>query len=628
MKKLITILMCLQMIIAPVAYSQATSGSSGDQFRENPQAKKQGGSIMNQILGISQAAVGTTAIGMCRMGLMLPSIMIYMAGSLAYIASEVLGGKAKGDALKKKADDIKMVEEKMKKGGGGGDVQKEALVQALKDEEDNLAFVKKRKMWLTAIAAIYAAAAAAAIIENVRLVTTLAAPGGQALAAALPPPFMAGICSPAGALGSVVVVKGVAAAYAILIGMTQESSIGKYGSMLAALLAVVTPLSATIAMALNTPMGRAAIFAAHGVVVWTIKGELTAKEQAFTENIKKLKAAIANFEKDAEPTNGILADTSTTSGSTDGSNSDGTSTSGSSNGTTSGSSSGAGSKSGTSSTPSGLSSNVNSLASGSGNENRLCWGKTTDGMEYSATACGNPTTVVPAKFDASLNVPTLSTAATLANDMAQGFAEGNTAKAEVAAASLASMAGNINQVRDNLMKQMNDKLKAEGKEAIDLDAEANKQLASMNGAMNTALGTENSGLAGLGSNSSNSTMLAPDDKTKTDAEKSAIGSASSDKVIAAPATGSAIHSAPSDSALGITEGISSPKDSSNADASAQASLSKSLNDYEMNESDISEADGVSLFQQVSNRYLRSYPKILQRKQVEPVPAPNPNSPPN
>lgn len=593
MKKLITILMCFQMIVAPVAMAEEKKSDTraSSQFEENPDSKGKN-NYLQQIITIAQAAVGTSVIVSCRFAPLILSMKLYMAGSVVYIASEMMGAKDQKELLKRKTADIKLVEEKMKKSSGGGEVQKEALQQALKEQQDTLKFIKKRQMWINAVMAIYAAAMIAALLEVIKGKLPVSVPPGQ----------IAGCVPASGAVKSTMTAKAVSAAYAY--GMSSGSEgIGKYATMATAVLSVTPKMAATILSILNPPEARVAFFGIGGVLPMKMSGSaLSSKADEIEKNIKKLEAAIKAFDQDSADTNSIATDT--TAGSTDGT------TSGSGDGTTSG----ANGSLTTSGSGSG-SSAVNSLASGVGSTSstpQQCWSQTTEGMTYSTAGCSSPLKIITGLPDNSMELPTLSSASASAERMANALAVENSAAAEVEAANLASMATRLNQAKDNLLKQANDKLKAEGHKPLDIEADAKTQIAAMNDVANSTLGTSGSTMLPPDLAKDSTIYVSPDDTNKSaNGEINSIETASSNKVIDA-------KGANGNSGLGLSEGV----DPSSLNGTKQATLSESLGNYEMNEGDISNGDnGVSLFKQLSNRYLLNYPKIFKKKEIAPSETP-------
>src|SRR3989344_2718511 len=162
MKKLFATLLSLHLILAPVPALAA------------------GGGIAKQILGIANSIVGSTVIVKCAMASMQPSLMVYMAGSLVYVASELAGGNKQKEQQKKQSQSLDSLKANMTE---GGDYQKGAIDAQLKDEKDKLEVIQGRRKWMMATKAIYATATALAIMEYIRSVT---------------PPYItdAGACAP------------------------------------------------------------------------------------------------------------------------------------------------------------------------------------------------------------------------------------------------------------------------------------------------------------------------------------------------------------------------------------------------------------------------------------------------
>jgi hypothetical protein len=588
MKKFITILMCLNLVMAPVAMAQTDSSS---QFTENPDSKAKNSSYMNQILAVSQAAVGSTVILNCSMAKLLPSLIAYAAGSIAYIGSEVMGGKAHSEMLKKKAADIKMIEEKLKAQGGGGEVQKEALEQALKEQKDTAAFIKKRKMWLMAITAIYTTATALAVIELMKVPVPLAQP-----------PLQVGVCKPSTNAG--IIAKGVSAAYSFGASMTSSGPIGQYGSMATGLMFLIPGVSASIMTALNAPPGRIAIFGASTLLVGKIMVDLGSKEKVIKGNIEKLEKALAEFKATTSTGSSVASDinSATTSGSADGSSSN----NGQANLNTTMT---GGSAAGVTALPSVADTNVP----------KTCFTQTSEGMQYSEAGCTKPTTLNVPTFDASIAVPTLKTATIAATNMGNALAAGDLGKAEVEAGTLGTLAGRLNQIRDSLLTKANDQLKASGKAPIDLNGSGKDQLAALEkaggfGSSSTASNGSTSGSSGFGNSSNSSGEDSSSSDKAAGNESMKINTAGSDTAVGVPTSGAETTGleAISEEALIGETGAVAP-----TDAMKEASLTKKLGQYESNESDISDDADFSIFKQVSNRYLLNYPKIFEKKLDQP-----------
>jgi hypothetical protein len=545
MRKFFATVIALQLMLLPVALAQ----SSGDQFRENPGAKG-GGNYAKQILSLSQGIIGSSIITACPAGAKSTSLLVYMAGSLAYIASEILGGKAQNQNHKKRASDLKMIEEKMK-GGSGGDVQKASLEQALKEEKETLAFINKRKMWMMAISAVYAAATGLAVMEMANptenLIPACPETGGAAILGV--------------SLGT---AKIVAIAYSFVGAMTGE---GGMISMLAPLAMMIKSVSNFVPRLYARPQARAITFGVSTALSGLIMKGLMDQAKVTKDNINKLEKVLANWKESTQTTTTLAQDTDLDKA-------------------------GAGSITGASSENSAL----RMLAEG--DVPKHCWSNSPEGMSFSEASCKNAVRLNRPQFDANLNIPTLSTAANLATDMANGFATGNIGAAEASAAQLGSMAGRIVQTKDNLQKQLNDKLIAEGKNPIDFEKEIQSQLNQQMQQLGAAGG--GASLAALPTDPNAGKLVDEAKEKPTD-----IQTASAGATISTPPGASGVFSE------GLTDDPSLAQIPVALDEKAEF-------DYE--EKDISEKQDVSIFQQVSNRYLFSYPKIFDMRRPEDAPA--------
>lgn len=553
MFKIFAVLMSLQLILAPVALAQG----AGDQFRDGP-AKNGGVDLYaKQIVGLATSAIGSNILTTCKLGKMLPSLMIFMGGSLVHIASEVMGGKAQNENHKKRASSLKMLEEKMKQ-TPGGDLQRASLEEALKEEKETLAFINKRKMWVMAVTAAYLAATVATFVEKVNPTS----------------PKYAGCVKHDPSMGKFTAMA-ISFAYNFVAGKVGGGgAISTYGGLLLSLAPMISGLESIVAKSYNTTTGRAITFGASTVLMGLITNGLAERASETKKNIKKLEEALANF-KDATDTNsGIVTDT------TSGAN---------------------GGELAMLDPSSNKNYAINQLPDGT-TLPQECWSSTGQGMEYSSGACKAPVQLPSIGISGNLNVPTLQAAAGLTNDLARQVASGNIGAAEASAAQLGAMAGQLKQIRDNMEKQMNDKLIAQGEKPVDLQAESEKLASQMLADFDSIAGT-NAGLAGmdLGTTGSEATELS-DKEDKNDS--AAITTAAVDTSI----------DVPSASGNFFNEGLT------NETSVSEVVAQDAPVEYEYDEKDVSERQDVSLWQQVSNRYLFQYNKLFEREKpkLEPV----------
>ena len=558
MFKVLTIFLSLQLILAPVAIAQ----SAGDQFRSEP-ARNGGMDIYaKQIVSLATSAIGANIITSCLKGKLLPSLMVFMGGSLVNIAGEIMGGKAQNENHKKRASSLKMLEEKMKQ-TPGGDLQKASLEEALKEEKETLAFINKRKMWSLAVTAAFLAAAGLSFMEKMRPDLGIAACGPDYKA-----PFTA---------------KALAVAYSVgpgLLGAGGDGGpISQYGGMLVALGTMTGVLGKVVPKAYQTPMSRVITFGAATVLQGLIVKGLMDRAKATKENIEKLEKALAAFKDQTNTDNGIAQDGSSSSPMFD--------------------------SNGAQIDPnSGRNYAINQLADGS-TLPKECWSSTNQGMEYSSSACKSPVRLPSPSFAAGINVPTLQSAAQLSNDLAQQVSRGDIGAAEASAAALGAQAGKLKQIRDNIAKQVNDQLKAKGEKPIDFEGESQKLASQMMSDFNKLSGS-NAGLAGLGSGSGSgldSALAGDADKKEETNVKTASGGAG----INVPSVTGGIITEGLVNDPSLTEGFLAASDNANVD-------------YEYNEDDVSDRTDVSIFDQVSNRYMFQYNKLFSREKpkLEPV----------
>ena len=187
MKQLLALVLSFQLICVPVvgaAASQNNETQKEQQELNDPSknaqtdtgtnaaydARSQGGggyaNFSKQILGASTAIIGSNIISSCKWGAKVPSILAFMGGAIAYLISEVSGGKKQNEEHKQRLERVEQIKKQVAENKGGGDVQRVLIEQRLEEEEKILAFVKERNKWGMAIMAIYTIAAALAVYEE------------------------------------------------------------------------------------------------------------------------------------------------------------------------------------------------------------------------------------------------------------------------------------------------------------------------------------------------------------------------------------------------------------------------------------------------------------------------------
>lgn len=584
MIKIFTVLMSLQLIIAPVAIAQDT----GDQFRSNTDGKKKS-DMMNQITTMAVTAVGTATMS-CPMLPPAPSIAMFAAASLAYVASEVMGGKDQDKFHNKKMADMEMMEEKLKGtgAGGGGEIQKETLEIALAEEKDILAIINKRKKWTSTVSTMYKAAAALAAVE---LALSLI-PGGPKFIVSCNPGLLTGTAG--------LVQKALVGAWAF----TKVTKGDMLGGLAVAVGAAIPAVGVPVSMALKTPATRIATFGVASMLVGKSKGDLEAAATTAQGNIDKIQSVLDQFNADT------FINNSTANTDTSGPDATGGAGSGSGSGLASGGSDLAGPN-----TSSALGSNsVSALPNGDGTRSVNCFTQTNQGIDYSSN-CVNPLVIGEPTYDTRINIPTLKDVTTQSLKFTNAISRGDIAGADAAAAGIDALAGKVKDINDSLKKKANANLVASGQKAIDFEKQE-REIASQIDAAISKSGQSNSSsaLASLSSGLSGST-----DSNNNENDKNAndVTAVSSGEGINISGTG---NGSSSEGLLGnINEGSLSNFESgiSEGDLTAAKSLEDSLNDYETDVNDISSRSEDSIFKQVSMRYRANYDRFFERKKPQP-----------
>ncbi|WP_408095380.1 hypothetical protein ACJVC5_10075 [Peredibacter sp. HCB2-198] len=576
MKKLFAVILSLSLIIAPVPVAHAGAGG-----------------IAKQILGIANGVVGAAVITKCKLASTQPSILIYMAGSIVFVAAEVAGGKKKTKDVESQAQSLDQLKANMKE---GGDYQMAAIEERIKDEKSTLSFIQKRRKWMMATKAIYAAATAMAALE----IVMQSPPIFKSWEAACMPdqshmPMVSAIGLAYGAaMSSGGTLKGFAISAAL--GFVVKEVLSRVG--------IGAEIADKAISILSTAPGRIAFFAAATALVMMIDSELAKEESESKKRLADLEKVRDAF-KAASQTTTQLAEGSSTDNAA-GANANGTD--------------------GTDGTdPTKKTYEINKLAQGT-EVKKQCFSRGSDGaMSYSENGCKNSIKLVRPKFEANMNLPTLKSVSNLATDMGQAVADGDMGKADLAAGELASMASRMDAVKDSLMKKINDQMKKEGKKPIDVNAELQRQVTALNDAINKQTpGAGNYTVAGLGDMSSASkgsgeASVSPVDTAASDlnGEVAKAAEAPAQEVTPIGSEASALSSITEDS-LGVA----------NAEEALGILGAKKAESNEMNfttaQGDISGESESSIFKQVSNRYFLNYNKFFQRKEINPpmaAPAP-------
>lgn len=515
--------MCFSLILSPFSAAYA-------------QQKSMAG-YMDMVLGMGTAVAGTGVLMDCPAAYKSPSVMLFFAGNIAYVAKEILGGKAQTAYLKAKSEEVNAL---VGAGVSGGEVQKKAIESKLQDEKKKLEVANKRKTWMTAISAIYFAAAGAAALEMVW--------------DWIPTPCIYG----AGIAVETATGAAVAGAYSLVVGYGSGSLIT---SLITAITGAILIYHSSVIPSFADAKTRIIAFGLLGALATTITIMIGSEIKKMEENVKKLEELLAKFNQETTPDNEVDDDYARPGDIK----------------------------------PLPKNSDLKLLAKPNGIP-RHCWSHSNGQTTFSEAGCRKPLKLERPNFSGDFNVPSLNAFGDLANDFGQAVANGDTNGADLRVDGLAAQAGRMKKLRDNLLGQLNDKLKKEGKKPINFDAEVKKKYAEMAKGVNDHL-AKNGGqpLASNGSATLGEEIKAPPQTVVVNNSE-------------VPATSLATP-------MSFSEGNldnSMPQDP----VSETTAFSDSLDNYESNEKDISVRKSDSIFKILSIRYSLNFEKLLKKKKTE------------
>jgi hypothetical protein len=535
MKKLIAATLSLSLILAPLA----------DAFGAN---KRTGGRIL-QMVGLTNGLLGTTLIGNCTIAYKVPSTVIYMAGGIAYIGSELFSARSQAGAMDSSFSDLMSLQGEI---GPGGGVQKEIIETQITNKKALLKQSRNRKNWSKALTAVYLTATISAVAE------------------AIWAPALTPLCSSQGFAEHkrAKVIEGFAKGYDMVNMAAVARSGGEGGALVAGagklaskviqpMLLTSTGLSSKLLPKLNTGSGRAVWFGASATLTGLVWNELSKEERGIKNEIsgleKQLKA-LAGTQDGEAITEDDLADAE-----------------------------------GAKVKKKDKQYALRQLTKAPELKPH-CLSK--GGTGFSSDACADPAQMTRPNLENNIDLPTLRAASNGVVDWSNAVASGNMERANVEAANLAGMAGKLHDLNTKLQQKLNEKLKAEGKPPIDFETEIQKQVAAMQDNAASAMGS-----------SASAPELAASETTPEEKKVEESRAVNSGK---APTT-----------EIAGGDGLDMLKESDlldkHEDALMSASLENNLGEYEISEQDISKQPEVSIFKQLSHRYLLNYSRFFVEK---------------
>jgi hypothetical protein len=544
MKKIYAIILSFGLMLAPVQHAKAEEMSWGG--------------VTNMVMGISTGIVGSSILLNCKASTAIPSLWLFMAGSLGYILAEMFEAHALNAHLKAVAVDLEEAKAKLKE---GDTIQRLSLEQQLETEKKKLDYVKKRKGWMYVVGAFYLAATTSAIIELAAVISSAGIYTGlglctgykeakwwnYAIRGALIGAFMGGSLKSADTNGWVAAGGGLVSGALMIINPVSEF------------------MEAAIGPTVETALGRSITFGVFTALTTATIIDLEITQGVIEKNIDDINLVLRTQypPPDKDGFNGPSPESV-----------------------------------GGGVTPISASSKLKNLNGFYAVTPAACASNMGANFSVNSSNCKKPMVINRPKLSGAFGSSTLQSTVNMGADYVDALAAGNMARAEVLAGSLGNMAGRLKIERDNALKKYNQLAKQNKKKVIDFDKEVKAMTASMSANLSKSLASQ-----GIDPKS----MM----KASTGGDKKPLAAVSSG---ATP-----VAAAPEVPVEDLGTATETPAEET---ASAPApTLEESLENFESNESDISPQKQVSIFKQVSNRYILNYNRFFREEEPTPEAAP-------
>lgn len=660
MNKLIALLMCFQLILAPLSPAMADA-SSGTTVEKGPDGKPivrdANGKVVNmpgaegkvegagdyeqtggdggydfyikQVMMLAMSIVGSNLITQCPQALLKPSAVAYMAASITWIVSEMAMAESKTGKDKKELDKIEMDESKMAK--TGTKTQKDALETRLQEEKDMKEFLEKKRDWLIAIEVMYGLAAGLAITEEIYSHVTATTAYTVPCTSGCTGPQAASTCIPACAATSggawsaeanfwsdqpdLAVRVGCATAMtfptaaAACEGYWQHYKKLAYAGCSTLKIGKSKILNTILSMGIMMAWGMAVgqikgggAINTYGNIIWTLLGLFSSVTSTIAHalfNYPIPRAVI--FGAHAALGGAVLGGTIERINKTQG-NIEKLERVIASFKETEGEghavNNGPNTDSGQGPDNKTTNKSLTKLAKGK-QATKSCIG---NDRSVGPGSCGKPLKIGKPNFNFGDGLGNLSAGLGHAVDMANHGASGDLDKASSSGSSLAAMAASIKKTNAALKKKLNAHLKASGKPPIDFDKRVKTQLADLEKSFNQAAASKGMAGTSLAGAAARATLDADKADDKDDA-KGALG----ETAAAAPAA------APADL------GLEAEGEAEFTTPEQVAATGEGIDKFETTEADINKDSGVPIWTQLSNRYILNYNKIFNRKEQVTIP---------
>ncbi|MES2527415.1 MAG: hypothetical protein V4598_10015 [Bdellovibrionota bacterium] len=561
MRILISLILTLTLILPAVAQTPPPVDpllTETDLFLNNPEAERSGG-MANSLLIMSLASLGSVMLTTCAPvtagNPLPPSLVIFSTAAAAYVLAEVTAARAHKADIALRETAINALADNLRR-RGGGDVQRITFAETKRELEYLRAFVDMRRTWLMSAAIGFFAAAAEAQNEASAGTTDFDINCIGTLGAAFPVATELGIAFSTD-------------------GGPAENIAGYIGGVLPIVSNQILPL-------MQTPDGRSIVANIAASTSSIVVSELSGLSSGIEANIGKTDVAIEAFDTE----NGVAADTglaiappeAPTNPSGEGRDAGAPANPSLASATASASGEGAVSASNATS----AAANVTTLTCAEKNEAKKSLNI--------KSSCTNPVKFPVVKM--RTNIPAMKSAVEATTKFANALAAGNIKEANISSATINALAAKILEVKDANLKKSNLTRLKRGKPMQNLDGETKKLIATMNAEIKTSV-TQSGGAKLLASTLTVPASAAIKPEPKKDAPEMVRdlsprlrGKYHYERSVTATENNS------SEVATPIVPAKEIPKD-------------------------VSQDKSLTLWQQLTNRYLQTHDRFLPKKKIDP-----------
>ena len=335
--------------------------------------------------------------------------------------------------------------------------------------------------------------------------------------------------------------------------------VSQYGSMAVSLLSAFVPaVSKVVAQAYNFPIPRSITFGALAVMSGINTAGLAKRETIAMENIVKIKNSISQFKVETEGAEAIeLGDTTGNSSAT-------------------------------------KVRKIKEFKKMVVSKTKSCISNAGGKFDISTKACGKPIRMGRTSFG-RISIPVLRNVANLSANMADALAEGDEGKASDIADEIGAMAGRVKQATEELKAKYNADQKSKKLPSVDFDNKIKQEVASLQGALQQAAASKSLSLSSMASGSG-----VTDEKITEPSDVPVVTTSGTTPVVTLPE-------------VDPLAGMGAVAEELPLDSGPAAKAEQSLDDFESTEQDVSKKSDVSIFKQLSNRYILNYTKMFERK---------------